>query len=147
MTPFLLRLSEHLHGHLGWLSTLALIHPALLLRKRMRRSLLAASLATALATLTGVLGALLYPAYRELVKPEIFQASTAFGNAFERKEHLAVGVVVLAWVGLVAHFAECRERGVDSGSTRVSFVAYASAATLAVLTGVFGVAVAAFRSF
>ncbi len=146
LTPFLLRLSEHVHGHLGWLSTLALLHPALLLRKRMRRSLLATSLATGLVTLTGVLGVLLYPPYRQLVKPGIFRASLAFGNAFERKEHLAVGVVVLAWVGLVAHFAEC-SRDSDAGSTRVSFVAYASAAALAVLTGVFGVAVAAFSSF
>jgi len=147
MSPFALRLIEHVHGHSGWLSVLALSHPAVLLRARARRALLSASLATALVTLTGAAGALVYPAYRSQVKGAIFGASSAYGNAFERKEHLAIAAVVLAWVGLAAHIAECRERSLYLASSRVSFVAYASAAMLALVSATLGVAVAAFRSF
>jgi len=142
-----LRLFEHIHGHLGWLATLALAHPALLLRSPRRRALLAATLATALVTLTGIMGALLYPAYRSLVKPKLFATSPAFGNAFERKEHLAIAVVALAWVGLLAHWAECRERGVARHSSRIAFVAYTGAALLAFATASLGLAVAACSSF
>ncbi len=142
-----LRLFEHIHGHLGWLSTLALWHPALLLRTARRRALLAAVIATSLVTLTGLMGALLYPAYRSLVKPGIFRASSAFGNALERKEHLAIAVVALAWVGLIAHFAECRQRGSALKRARVAFVAYSGAAILAAVSAGLGLAVAAFRTF
>jgi hypothetical protein len=142
-----LRLFEHIHGHLGWLSTLALFHPAVLLRSARRRALLAAAIATGLVTLTGLIGALLYPAYRSLVKPGIFRASPAFGNAFERKEHLAMAVVALAWVGLIAHVAECRQRDNAKGRTRVAFVAYSGAAILAAASAGLGLAVAAYRTF
>jgi hypothetical protein len=142
-----LRLFEHVHGHLGWLSTLALCHPAVLLRSGRRRALLAAAIATALVTLTGLLGALIYPAYRAVLKPAIFQASSAMGNAFERKEHLAVAVVALAWVGLIAHFSECRSRTVTPGRTRIAFIAYSGAAILALASAGLGLAVAAFRTF
>jgi hypothetical protein len=142
-----LRLFEHIHGHLGWLSTLALFHPAVLLRSARRRALLAAAIATALVTLTGLMGALLYPAYRSLLKPEIFHASPAVGNAFERKEHLAVAVVALAWVGLIAHWAECRQRVAAPKGARIAFVAYSGAAILAAASASLGLAVAAYRSF
>ena len=147
MTAFELRLFEHIHGHLGWLSTLALFHPAVLLRTRARRALLAAGLATGLVTLTGLLGASLYPAYRVLVKPVIFAASPAIGNAFERKEHLAIAVVVLAWIGLVTHWAQCRELRLARPLSRVAFVAYAGAAALATVSAVLGLTVATQGSF
>jgi len=147
MSPFALRLLEHVHGHFGWLSVVALSHPAVLLRARPRRALLSAALATTLVTLTGAAGALLYPAYRTQVKVAVFSASTAYGNAFERKEHLAVAAVALAWVGLAAHIAECRQRSLYLVSGRVSFLAYASAALLSLVSATLGVAVAAFRSF
>src|SRR5450755_4253736 len=81
-TRFALRLVEHIHGHLGWLSTLALFHRA-------------ASFATAPRALgrcacngarycDGILGAGLYPAYRVLLKPGIFAASPAIGSASRR---------------------------------------------------------------
>ena len=147
MSTMMLRIVEHFHGHLGWLSTLALFHPAILLRSPRRRALLAAALATGLVTLTGVLGASLYPAYRSLLKPAIFAASSAVGNAFERKEHLAVGVIVLAWVGLVAHWAECRERSSSARVLRIAFVAYVAAATLATVSACLGLVVAVCRTF
>ncbi|HEY2409040.1 MAG TPA: hypothetical protein VGI10_23710 [Polyangiaceae bacterium] len=139
-----LRIVEHAHGHLAWLSTLALAHPALLLRARRRSVRLSASIATGLVTLTGALGASLYPAYRSTLKPAIFASSPMVGNLFERKEHLAVAVVVLAWVGLCAHWAQTRER---PELARLAFVAYAGAAALALTCAVLGVAVAVARSF
>ncbi|HEY1535037.1 MAG TPA: hypothetical protein VGF76_13515 [Polyangiaceae bacterium] len=142
-----LRLAEHIHGHLGWLSTLALFHPAVLLRSRPRRALLAAALATGLVTLTGMIGVGLYPAYRTLLKPSIFVAAPAVGNAFERKEHLAMAVVALAWVGLLAHWAQCRDQRLAPRLSRIAFVAYAGAAALATVSAALGVVVAVQRSF
>jgi hypothetical protein len=139
-------LLEHLHGHLAGLATLALIHPAVLLRRARRRALFAATSATVLATVTAALGMVLYPAYRGALKPQIFLSSRALGNAFERKEHLAIAVVILAWVGLTAHAAA--ESGVSARHwARLSHIAYMGAAALAVLTAVLGVAVAVERTF
>ncbi len=145
MTPWL-RLFEHVHGHLALLATLALIHPAVLLRRPRRRAKLATASATVLTTLTAALGLALYPAYRSLLKPEIFSSSPVIGNAFERKEHLAVALVVLAWVGLVSHWAATEEASARPWA-RVAYVAYFGAATIAVLTAGLGVAVAVQRSF
>lgn len=147
MTLFALRLVEHVHGHLGWLSTLALLHPAVLLRARPRRALLATALATGLVSVTGLLGVCLYPQYRAELKPAIFAASTSMGYAFERKEHLAIAVIVLAWVGLLAHWAQCRERELGPTLARIAFVAYAGAAALALVSASLGVAVAVCRTF
>ena len=147
MAIIALRIAEHIHGHLGWLSTLALFHPAVLLRSRPRRALLAAGLATGLVTLTGVLGVCLYLPYRSLLKPGIFATSPGIGYAFERKEHLAMAVVALAWVGLFTHWLQCRERDLAPRLGRVAFVAYASAAALATASAGLGLAVAAYRTF
>jgi hypothetical protein len=147
MSPLDLRLTEHIHGHLGWLSTLALFHPALLLRSRPRRALLAAALATGLVTVTGVLGVCLYPSYRVLLKPGIFASSPVVGNAFERKEHLAMAVVMLAWIGFLAHWAQCRDVRLASRLSRIAFVAYAGAAVLATASAGLGLAVAVYRTF
>lgn len=142
-----LRLIEHVHGHLALLTTLALLHPAILLRKRARPALLSASLATGLATITGLLGVLLYPAYRHSVKPQIFAASAFVGNLFERKEHLGVAVVVLAWVGLLAHVAEGREHFRFGSGARIAPMAYLAAAALAVVSAGLGVAVSVYKTF
>ena len=100
-----LRVLERMHGHLGWLTVLALLHPAVLLRRPGRRAGLAASLSTGLVTLTCVLGATIYPSCRRLLKQALYQTTPAIGWWFERKEHLAVGVLTFAWVGLLAHLA------------------------------------------
>jgi hypothetical protein len=145
MSAAALRLVEHVHGHVGWLAALALVHPALLLRRR-RRAWLAATLATLLVTLTGVLGALLYHDYRATLKPAIFATAPALGWAFERKEHLATAAIVLAWAGLVAHGYGRSERE-PLQSLRLAQLAYAAAALMALVSATLGVAVAAWRSF
>jgi hypothetical protein len=146
MSAGVLRALEHVHGHLAWLSTLALYHPAILLRRPRRRALGAALSATVLVTATAALGALVYPAYRALVKPALFAASPAIGNLFERKENLGVGAVALAWAGLVHHLFADR-RGADARAGNVAFVAFAGAAAFATLAAVMGVIVSVERSF
>jgi hypothetical protein len=141
-----LRAVEHVHGHLGWLSTLALWHPAILLRRPRRRATGAAAAATALVTVTAAAGALVYPAYRVEVKPAVFAASSLLGNLFERKEHLGVAVVLLAWTGLLVHL-NAREEPLDFRAPRVAFVAFVGAAVLATLTAAMGIAVAVCATF
>src|SRR5687767_11172948 len=94
-----LRLAEHVHGHLGWLSAALLVHPAIILRDRQRRAHLAVALASGAATVTAALGAWLYGGYREHLKQQIFLHAPSIGLLFERKEHLAFGAIMLTWAG------------------------------------------------
>ncbi len=147
MSDLWLRVAEHVHGHLAWLATIALVHPVALLRQPGRRLVFSTAAATLSVTLVAALGLALYPAYRGELKPLVFAASRSLGIAFERKEHLAMGVVVLAWVGLVAHLAESKQRPSAVGSMGLARVAYSAAAALALVTAGLGVAVAVERSF
>lgn len=149
MTDLVLRALERVHGHLGWLAAAALVHPAVVLRGPARRAPLAASLATLLVTVVAALGAWIYPVYRSRLKQEIFVRTPSIGWAFERKEHLAAGAVLLAWAGLMAHLVSVRLPG---GPRRTSLwrsarLAYAAAAVLAGVTSALGVLVASHRSF
>ena len=97
-----LRIVEHLHGHLGWLTAAALIHPAIVLRRN-RGGRWAVGLSTGFVTLTVVVGVWLYTPYRTHLRQHLFQASATMGLLFERKEHLAFGAFALAWVGALAY--------------------------------------------
>jgi hypothetical protein len=148
MSPLVVRALERLHGHVGWLAALALAHPAILLRRPLRRAPGVALAATALATVTAGLGAVVYPSYRASIKPLIVAAAPAVGELFERKEHLGVAVLVLAWTGLVGHALAHRDRSVPRPElARVAFVAYVGAAVMAIVAAGLGVAVAVDRSF
>jgi len=147
MTPLSLRALVHLHGHLGWLSALALAHPALMLRRPRRRVLTVAAAATALVTVAGAFGALVYPAYRVQMKPALLASAPLAANLFERKEHLGVFAVVLAWAGL-AFCALAAHRGDDQREiTRAAFVAYTAAAAAALVSAAAGTWVGIQRSF
>jgi hypothetical protein len=121
----------HVHGHLGWLAALALAHPAVLLRRPNRRALGVALAATALVTVVAALGAALYPRYRTTIKPALLASAPAVGELFERKEHLGVAALVLAWTGLVAHALAHRRGAVQPQLGRTAFVAYVGAAVVA----------------
>ena len=147
MTQLLARFLEHVHGHVGLLAALALAHPAVLLRRPRRNVFTVAFAATALVTTTAAVGALLYPHYRTSIKPALFAATPLVGQLFERKEHLGVAALVLAWTGLGALALARRrdEAAIDLG--RLAFVAYTGAALMALVVAGAGLVVGANRSF
>jgi hypothetical protein len=147
MSDLALRIVEHVHGHVGWLSALALTHPAVLLRRPRRNVLGVAIAATALVTVTAALGALLYPSYRSEVKPLLLAATPVVGALFERKEHLGAAALVLAWIGLLALTVARRRDDAAAGLGRLAFVAYSGAAIVAVIAAGAGLIVGAHRSF
>jgi hypothetical protein len=143
-----LRMIEHVHGHLGWLSSAILLHPAIVLRSRTRRAGLAVALATGFVTAAAAMGAWLYVAYRERLKQGIFLTAPSVGLLFERKEHLAFGAVVLAWAGAAAYVAAPRASAETRERLRtLAFRAFAGAAALSLLVAVLGTIVAVYRSF
>ncbi|MDB4939439.1 MAG: hypothetical protein JWP87_6411 [Labilithrix sp.] len=142
------RLTEHVHGHLGWLAAAILLHPAIVLRSRTRRAHWAVGLATGFVTVASALGVWLYVAYRERLKQGIFLHAPSVGLLFERKEHLAFGAVVLAWAGAAAYVAAERAPGEARESLRtIAFRAFCASAALSILVAVLGTIVAAYRSF
>ncbi len=148
MTTLVLRALERIHGHLGWLAVVALLHPAILLRNPKRRAPLAVLLATGAAVATALLGVTIYPHYRELLKQRIFIEQPALGWTFERKEHLAVGAVAFALAGCVAHLSAPRfEPPLRESMARLAHRAFVVAFVLAMIVGVIGVAVATYKSF
>jgi hypothetical protein len=141
-----LRLTEHVHGHLGWLAAAALVHPALLLRKPKRTATISVAAAVGLTTLSVALGVYLYGPYRDRLKQHIFLHAPGVGYLFERKEHLAFGVIGLAWAGAIAYFAS--RRAEDPARLRAFAArAFAISAALALVTAALGTAVAVYRTF
>lgn len=148
MSVFLLRILEHVHGHLGWLSAAALLHPAIILRNPKRRAWLSASLATALVTVSGVLGGLLYPEYRSSLRQELFVRAPTVGWLFERKEHLAVGVIGFAWIGCIAHLTAKRfDERLDQTVSRIAHRAFVISLVFCVVVACLGVVVATRSTF
>ena len=132
-----LRVVEHLHGHSGWLSAVALLHPAIVLRRN-RSGAWAVGLSTTFVTLTAAVGVWLYTPYREHLRQHLFQQAPSIGYLFERKEHLAFGAVLFAWVGALAYLGQKRT---------LSHRAFIAAASLALAVACLGTVVASYRSF
>ncbi len=147
MSVLLARSLQHVHGHIGWLAALALALPAVLLRRPERRVFGAALASTALVTVAAMMGALIYPSYRTVVKPGIFSASPAIGLLFERKEHLGIAALALAWCGLSMYLLAHRREAPRADLGRAAFVSYAGAAIAATLAASGGLIVACYRSF
>lgn len=144
-----LRVLEHVHGHLGWLAVAALLHPAILLRNPERRARLSTLGATLLTLITGGLGAYLYPDYRIRLKQQIFVHTPALGWCFERKEHLAVGALAFAIIGCIAHWSTQRigDDALRTTVARGAHRAYVVAFALSFGVAIFGVAVAVTSTF
>jgi hypothetical protein len=142
------RLLEHVHGHIGWLAAIALIHPAIVLRRPTRKAPWAVGLATGVVTLAGCLGAYIYGDYRDKLRQSIFQHARVIGYLFERKEHLAFGAVVLAWAGAAAYFAAPRASEATRTLLRtIAFRAFVAAAALAIVVACLGTVVSVTKSF
>ena len=143
-----IRIQEHLHGHLGWLAAIALLHPAIVLRDLRRRANWAVGLSVATVTVAAAMGALMYEVYRDTLRQPIFAAAPAVGYLFERKEHLAFGAVMLSWLGGVAYAAAPRaDAGVRQALRKAAHRAFVGAAALALVTAALGTIVAAYRTF
>jgi hypothetical protein len=147
LNEFVIRAFAHVHGHLGWLAALALAHPAVMLRRPRKRVLTVAVAATILVTAAGALGALVYPRYRTVVKPALLAAAPLAGELFERKEHLGVLAVVLAWAGLALAALAHRRSGEQPEVARAAFVAYTGAAAAALGSAAAGLIVAVHKAF
>jgi hypothetical protein len=147
--PFdVFRVAEHIHGHLGWLTAAALIHPAILLRNERRKAHLSVGLSTGLATAVGALGVWLYTPYRDHIKQHLFIEKPWIGLLFERKEHLAFGAILLAWAGASAYAAAIGAREATRSSLRVfAFRAFVVSAGLATVTATLGTIVASYKTF
>jgi hypothetical protein len=142
------RLVEHVHGHLGWLSAAVLVHPAIVLRSRTRRAHWAVGTAVGMVTVASGIGAWLYIAYRERLKRGIFLGAPAIGLLFERKEHLAFGAVLLAWAGGAAYVASLRATAATRDPLRVvAFRSFCASAALAIVVALLGTVVAVYKSF
>jgi hypothetical protein len=148
MTLDVVRVAEHVHGHLGWLAAGALIHPAILLRNAKRRAHLSVGLSTGFATVVGALGAWLYGPYRDRLKQHLFIETRWVGLMFERKEHLAFGAILLAWAGASAYAAAIGAReDVRAPLRAFAFRAFAVSAALAITTAALGTLVATYKTF
>ena len=145
----LLRLTEHVHGHLGWLAAALLLHPAIVLRDRKRRAHLAVGLSSAAVTIASAIGAWIYVAYRDQLRQAIFVSSPAIGLLMERKEHLAFASLVFAWAGAAAYFGAPRAKDDAMRTTlrTIAFRAFACAAALAIVVAILGTMVAVHKSF
>jgi hypothetical protein len=143
---FDVRLVERVHGHLGLLSVAVLAHPAIVLRRAHRRAHLAVTLAVIFPALTAALGVWLYGPYRSELKQRVFIESRTMGNLFERKEHLAFGVVALAVAGACAYLASREKKG-DPRLSRAAHLAFVLSFAMALATAILGTVVAANKSF
>ena len=101
-------------------------------------------LAALLLTVTAILGATIYGPYSRRVRRTVYLASAQMGLLFERKEHLAVLAVALAWTGAVLHFLPADGSLARARSVRVALTA---AALLSAMVAALGTRVAAFVSF
>jgi hypothetical protein len=136
-----------IHGYLGVLAAVALLHPAILLRRGspLSRGGRWSVVLTSVVTVLGFsLGILLYPSYREIVKRPLFTESFRAGLLFETKEHLAVMVVSLTIGATVAALLAPREA---RSIRRTAALLFAFAAFACLATASLGTYVSAIRSF
>ena len=85
---------------------------------------------------------------RERLKQGIFQTAPQIGLLFERKEHLAFGALIFAWVGAIAYAASSkRDLPFAPGLHRLAHRAFVVAALLAAIVALLGTYVASYRTF
>ena len=143
----ILRILESVHGHLGILASVALLHPAILLfrgRPLTRAMRWAIGLSSSLVIAAFGLGIGIYSDYRTHVKRDLLLRHQDVAMLFETKEHVAFAVVALATGGLVAALVAPRDA---PALRRAAAIVYAAAAALCFLTAGIGTYVAAVRGF
>jgi len=142
-----LRILESVHGHLGVLAAIALIHPAILLRKGrplsrgMRWSV---GLTTMMVALAFGMGLFIYEDYREIVKPVLVLEHYDVGLLFETKEHFAWGVLTSTLGATGAAWVAPRDA---KRLRQIAAAFYAVAAVLCLATVALGTYIASVQSF
>ena len=129
-----MRLLESMHGHMGVLAAVALLHPAILLRKGKalsQRTALSVWLTAMVVVSAFTTGLVIYPAYRQSVRADLFAKSVTAGFLFETKEHIAYAVVALTLGATVAALAAPKEA---RRPRRLAAVLFALAAAVCLLT-------------
>jgi hypothetical protein len=142
-----LRLLETVHGHLGVLAAVALLHPAILLRKGAAltpRTRLAVILTGSLVASVFATGLFVYTPYRTHVRAGLFHASPTAGLLFETKEHLAYAVLSCTLGALVATLLAPRD---GRALRRAASTVFAVAAALCILVVGLGSYVTAVHGF
>lgn len=142
-----LALAASVHGLLGGLALVAMIHPAILLRDgrplsrglRWSLGLTAAVTATAFAMGIGI-----YEPYRELVKRPLFVADASAGMLFETKEHLAFAVLAIVLGAAACALLAPRGR---SDLRKLAAALFAGASALALIVVGLGLYVSSVASF
>ncbi len=142
-----LRAIESVHGYLGVLAVVSLLHPALTLRRGKPlafRTRLSVLLSTAITACAFAVGLSIYGDYRATVKPGLFAAAPSVGYLFETKEHLAYATICLALGACGCALLAPRDA---AGVRRTASLMYLGAFIAALATASLGTYVAAFRSF
>lgn len=141
------RVLESVHGHFGVLAAIALLHPAILLRRGLplsRGARWSIGLTTLVTALAFAFGVGIYEHYRETAKRAIFIESRTIGLLFETKEHLGFAVMALALgAGIAALVAPPSAVGVR----RACALTYAAAAILCAVVVALGTLVASTQGF
>lgn len=147
MSTAVLRLLESVHGHLGALAAVALLHPAILLwrgRPAGRGARWSIGLTAVLTTLAYGAGIFLYADYRRLVKRPLFRDDLATGFLFETKEHLAFVALCLCLGAVLPALARGPE---GEGQRRMAARMFAGAALACWIVGALGTWVQSLRGF
>lgn len=142
-----LRILETIHGHLGILAAVALLHPAITLRRGKplsRGRWWSVVLATATTVAVFATGLWIYDDYREHVRRPLFAESPTVGFLFETKEHIAWAVLSLALAAGAAALLAPRQA---PSIRKAAALLYATAAVICFLTAGLGTYVAAVRGF
>lgn len=143
----LLRLLESVHGHLGALAAVALVHPAFFLwsgRPATRGVRLSIALTALLITAAYFFGIGIYGDYRATVKRPLFRDSVTAGLLFETKEHLAFVSLMLALGAILPSLA----RGPEGASQRrMAARLWAASAVACWLVGAMGTWIQSIRGF
>lgn len=147
MSTDLLRLIESIHGHVGALAAVALLHPAVFLwkgRPATRGVRLSIGLTTLLVTLAFGMGIGIYGDYRAVVKRPLFRDDLTAGLLFETKEHLAFVALALTLGAVLPSLAVGPE---GEGQRRMAARLWAGAALACWTVGALGTWVQSVRGF